>query len=255
MKDSLAQEYRESDHWFFRARRKLFGHVLDRWLVLPQDARVLDLGPGSGVNVPVLLERGRLAIVDVSDLSLRDCGAKGARDLVHADATRPPFRSASLDLVCALDILEHLDDDTHALDEIHRILKPGGALFLSVPAWMLLWGRQDVLSEHKRRYRRVPLATLVRGAGFELERLSYFNFLLFVPILLVRVAMRPFLRWTGGGGSDLTTPTPFGLDRLLFSLFAAERHWLARHDLPVGVSLICLARKPLASTGTSAEGA
>lgn len=241
MKASLAQEYRESEHWFFRARRAIFQHVLDAWVPLAPGARLLDLGPGSGVNVPVLRGRGRLAVVDVSRVSLDDCGDKGARDLVLADASRPPFRTGSFDLVCALDILEHLDDDASAVREIRRVLAPGGALLVSVPAFGVLWGRQDVLSEHKRRYRRRGLELLLTENGFEVRRLTYFNAALFPAILAVRLAMRPFLRWTGAGGSDLTVPAPLGLDRLLYRAFAAERGWLVRHDLPVGVSLLALA--------------
>ena len=75
MKPQLQEEYRDSDHWFFRARRRIFARVLDELVPLPHDARIVDLGPGSGVNIPVLRERGRVAVVDVARLSLRDCAA------------------------------------------------------------------------------------------------------------------------------------------------------------------------------------
>ena len=242
MKPALQEEYRDSEHWFFRARRRIFACVLDELVSLPSGARVVDLGPGSGVNVPVLRGRGRLTVVDVSTRSLMDCAARGAHELVLGDATRPPFASGSIDLVCAFDVLEHLPEDGLALREVRRVLKPGGCLALSVPAWRILWGRQDVLSEHLRRYGKASLGALLEQSGFQVERLTFFNCLLFPPILVMRLLMRPFLRWSAGGGSDFSTPTPFGLDRLLYRLFAAEARWLARRDLPLGVSLLAIAR-------------
>ena len=129
------------------------------------------------------------------------------------------------------------------LRECHRVLKPSGWLLLSVPALRLLWGRQDVLSEHRRRYRRRELRDRVSAAGFEVKRLTYFNTLLFPPILVVRLLMRPLLgRTVRNGRSDFSFPLPPGLNGLLHRLFAAEAGWLVRHDLPIGVSLLCLAR-------------
>lgn len=242
MKQTLQEEYRYFDHWFFRARRTIFARLLDGLFPVGGHARIVDLGPGSGVNVPVLRDRGRVAVVDVASGSLRDCAAHGAHHLLLADATRPPLADGSVDLVCAFDVLEHLVEDARALREIRRVLKPTGRLLLSVPAWQVLWGRQDVLSEHVRRYHKEPLRRLLTESGFEVERLTFFNALLFFPILAVRLCMRPFLKWTREGGSDFSAPTPFGLDRLLYRMFAAEAGWLTRRDLPLGVSLLAVAR-------------
>lgn len=243
MREVVHAEHLAPDHWWFRARRRIFERVLDEHVTLPPDARILDLGPGSGVNLPVLAPRGRVTVLDVSRFSLATCRSGGAT-CVQADATRPPFRDASFDLVCALDVLEHLVEDERALRACRRVLRPEGRLLASVPALGLLWGRQDVLSEHKRRYARADFESRLVAAGFELERLTYFNSLLFPPILAVRLMMRPFLRATSqnGGGSDLGLRLPRPAEELLYRLFASERHWLARRDLPIGVSLLGLAR-------------
>ncbi len=153
---------------------------------------------------------------------------------------RLPFADESFDLVCLLDVLEHLENDGAALEEYARVLKPDGTLFLSVPALPVLWGRQDVLSEHYRRYRRGPLAELV-GRRFEIEHLTYFNTWLFPPILAVRLLMRPFLSRSVEAGSDFSTPTPFGADALLEKLFASEGNWVTRRRFPIGVSLLSVA--------------
>jgi SAM-dependent methyltransferase len=162
---------------------------------------------------------------------------------VRADATVPPFAARTFDLVCALDVLEHLADDRAALGAIHHVLKPGGALLLSVPALRVLWGRQDVLAGHHRRYRRHELRERVLAAGFAIERLAWFNTWMFLPILAVRLAMRPFLRSTGHGTrSDFAVGSGW-LDRPLGAVFGSEAGLVARGVLPIGVSLLCLARR------------
>lgn len=248
MKDVVHAEHLDPNHWWFRARRDIFAKLLDELSPLPEGARILDVGPGSGVNLPVLAPRGRVTVLDISDFSLQTCRRDGAHSVVQADACRPPFADGSFDLVCALDVFEHLPDDQTAMAECLRVLKPGGVLLTTVPAFPMLWGRQDVLAMHQRRYRKPEFRDRLRRAGFELERLSYFNTLLFAPILAVRLAMRPFLRWSQKGGSDLGMAMPFGIDRVLHRVFAAERGWLVRRDLPVGVSILGLARKGGAAT-------
>jgi SAM-dependent methyltransferase len=242
VKDVVHREHRQrAEHWWFRARRAIFARLLDELIALPRNARILDVGPGSGVNLPVLGPRGKVTVLDVDRGSLEHCRASGAHAVVLGDATRPPFADGVFDLVCALDVVEHLEDDRAALAACRRLLVPGGHLLLTVPALPLLWGRQDVLSGHWRRYRRRELEQRVREAGFSIRKLTYFNTLLFPPILAVRLAMRPFLRWTRSGGSDLIAPS-FGFDRVLYRAFAAEGPWLVRRRLPIGVSLLCWAQ-------------
>ncbi len=244
MKEAVRREYRArgDEHWWFRARRALLDRLLAAWVELPAEAAILEVGPGSGVNVPVLAKHGRVTALDTSRDALRDCAARGAARLVQADAEAPPLRPSSFDLVCALDVLEHLADDAAALRAWHALLGKEGRLLLAVPALPLLWGRQDVLAGHRRRYRRAELGARICGAGFHIERLTFFNTLLFPPIFAVRLAMRPFLgRTARGRRSDLSMPS-LGLGPVLQRLFAAEGRWLVARDLPLGVSLLCLAR-------------
>lgn len=242
MKAVLHEEYREHDHWFFRARRAIFARLLAERVRLSPRAPILEVGPGSGVNVPVLAPHGRLVVLDASPVSLADCATHGARALVRGDAVRLPFAGESFELVCLFDVLEHLADDEAALAEVRRVLRPGGTLLLSVPALPLLWGRQDVLSEHHRRYLRGPLSALLSRAGFQVAHLTYFNTLLFPLVLGVRLALRPFLARATRGGSDFSVPAPLGLGEVLYRVFAAEGGWVARRRLPIGVSLLCVAR-------------
>jgi SAM-dependent methyltransferase len=236
------QEHEDRDHWWFRARREIFAAVIDRLIVLPGTARIADLGPGGGVNMDTLERLGRVVAVDLDAGSARRARAAGA-DAVRADATRPPLREGGIDLLCALDVLEHLDQDGEALERWASLLGPDGRLLLSVPALDLLWGRQDVLAQHRRRYSKGQLRALLEASGFVVERLSYFNSLLFLPILLVRLLMRPWANASGGEKSDLGLRLPAPVEQLLFRAFASEARWLVTRDLPIGVSLLAIARR------------
>lgn len=242
MEDVVHDEHLDRDHWWFRARRSIFGRVLDERVPLPQNAVILDLGPGSGVNLDLLEGRGQLVTLDLSQRSLQTCRELGSPDLVQGDATRLPFGDGSVDLVCALDVLEHLEADERALAEIARVLKPEGRLLLSVPALQLLWGRQDILAQHIRRYSPSTLRNRVRAAGFEWEHRTFFNTWLFPPILAVRLAMRPLLARGKDRGSDLGLRLPRFIEQSLFRIFASEGAWVVRRRLPIGVSLLGLAK-------------
>ena len=234
----------ERSHWWFQGRRRILDRMLERLdPPLPPGARVLDVGCGTGANGPVLAARGGLAIgIDASKvpLGLGGTDERGHAARLRGDGTALPFADGSFDLVVALDVLEHIDDDSAAARELARVLRPGGALVIFVPALRLLWGLQDEVSHHRRRYHRGELRDLVSGAGFRVERLTFFNSLLFPPILAARLLMR--LLPTGKLKSENQVGGPI-TNAVLEAVFGAEVPLLDRFDLPVGVSLACLARR------------
>ncbi len=230
-------------HWWFQGRRKILRRLLAKLdPPLPPHARVLDVGCGTGANGVVLGEGGRFAVgLDASTVPL---GLEGTSDgyahRLRGDAGRLPVADASFDMVVALDILEHLDDDQGAARELHRVCKPGGVLVVFVPALALLFGFQDEVALHRRRYGREQLRALIAGAGFGIERLTFFNTFLFPPILAARLLMnvrRPKeLKSENEVGGPIT-------NRILETIFSAEAPLVSRFNLPVGVSLACLARR------------
>src|SRR6185369_6926085 len=151
---------------------------------------ILDVGCGTGANLEMLSEFGVAEGVDVSTEALSFCQARGLENVKLGAAEALPYEDNSFDLVTGLDVVEHLDDDLAGLKEMRRVLRRGGQTLLFVPAFMFLWGVQDDISNHRRRYTLKGLRRAVNEAGFEIERATYVNLSFFAPILLGRLFMK-----------------------------------------------------------------
>jgi SAM-dependent methyltransferase len=181
----------ETDHWWFAGRRLLFSHLIKRF-GLPPNAEILDVGTSTGSNLRLLRDLGfdHVTGVDQSPEAIRFCAEKGLGLVRQGDIRALEFPDRRFDLVLATDIIEHVDDDLGALRELRRVLKPGGYLLLTVPAFTFLWGVQDEVSHHKRRYSLRNLLRIVRVAELSPQDHFYFNYLLFPLILAARRLMR-----------------------------------------------------------------
>ena len=238
----------EDRHWWFVARRQILAAVIAR-LGLPRPARILEAGCGTGGNLAMLSAFGDVVGIEPDDEARAHAAGKGAFDVRPGRLPRDlPVGAADFDLVTGFDVVEHLDDDVGCLRALASCLKPGGRAVFTVPAFAFLWSRHDELHHHKRRYTRARLKAALDSAGFNDVRTTYFNTMLFPLIAAVRLAKTAAM--PGRGAADDRLPPP-PVNRVLRTLFASERHLVGRVTLPVGVSILAVARRPLAEGTTS----
>lgn len=203
--------------------------------------RMLDVGCGPGNTLRRLAPWGRAFGAEYSEVGLAVARRRGLTRLVAADSVRLPFPAESMDVVLALDVIEHVADDAAALREAHRLLRPGGLLLLTVPAFMALWRSHDELYGHHRRYSKAGLLSAVGAAGFETVRCEFTKCLFFLPTL-IRAKLDRARRGAGPGGDDFFD-IPAWLNALLRRQIVWEHRLGIGRLLPLGVTLVCLGRK------------
>jgi SAM-dependent methyltransferase len=231
----------EETHWWYVGRRQIIRCLVEKICATlnTPNPKILDVGCGTGANLKMLAAYGTAEGVDISSQAVDFCRERGLDSVKLGAVEDLPYENGSFELVTALDVVEHLDDDVAGLREMRRVLRRDGRLLLFVPAFMFLWGVQDDVSNHRRRYTLPRLLSAVEAAGFSIEWASYANISFFLPVLLVRSVMR----WLG-----LRAATEYGINISLMNgpfswLFAAERFILKRGRFPFGVSAVCIARR------------
>jgi SAM-dependent methyltransferase len=225
----------EADHWWFAGRRLLFSDLIKRFGLAP-NAEILDVGTSTGSNLRLLRDLGfdHVIGIDQSPEAIRFCAEKGLGLVRRGDIRALEFPDRRFDLVLATDIIEHVDDDLGALRELRRVLKPGGYLLLTVPAFRLLWGVQDEVSHHKRRYSLRNLLSTLRVAELSPREHFYFNYLLFPLILAARRLMRIFrIRVESEGKINARW-----LNRVLRAVFQFDVRTAPLIRPPIGVSAL-----------------
>lgn len=230
----------EQSHWWYTGRRKILTEFVEEICrhVTDRRPKILDVGCGTGANLLMLGKYGEAEGVDVSEDALAFCRERGLDKVRLGAGEELPYEDGTFDLVTALDVVEHMDDDLAGLREMRRVLRPGGRVLLFVPTFMFLWGLQDDVSNHRRRYRLPELRRVLEQAGFEIERTTYANITFFLPILVVRKLMR----LTGIKTESENTITVSALNGVLGRVFGAESWILKRMNLPFGVSGLCVAK-------------
>jgi SAM-dependent methyltransferase len=237
----------EARHFWFRGLRAFVTPLVRRATAGVSHPQILDCGCGTGANLALLDRFGRAYGFDFSPVGLSIGRQAGRTRVARASITAIPFPSAAFDLVASFDVIYSLDDNDErtALAEMHRVLKPGGFAIINVAAMDALRGDHSVLSHEVRRYSRAMLADHLTKAGFTIERLTYTNFSLLPPLLVVRALQRRRgLRPEATADQEITVP-PAPINAALTGLVLAESVWIRWFDAPAGSSLLCLARKPL----------
>ncbi|MEO7365177.1 MAG: class I SAM-dependent methyltransferase [Sphingomicrobium sp.] len=226
----------DDHHWWFVARREILRSLIKRKIQLPKDARILEIGCGTGHNLGMLGEFGALEATELDS---------GARALASSRLGRPVaaaalpdlsmFPAGSFDLIALLDVLEHVEQDGPALAAIRQRLTVGGSLLVTVPANRWMWTAHDAAHHHHRRYTKRGLREAAVSAGFRIELLSHFNTLLFPPIAAARLTGKLLGRESA---DDSIPPRP--INGLLRRIFGSEALLVGRTPMPFGVSLVAI---------------
>lgn len=238
--DNLRQT--EADHFYFQSLHRLIISLI-RTRIRPDGnlVRLLEAGCGTGLLASKMTALGKVSAVDLTAEAVRLARGRGL-DVAQASVTALPFANSAFDFVVSVDVLCQLKEagDEAALAEFDRVLKPGGYLFLRLPAFSWLRRGHDEFVQSQRRYQRRPLQNLVEAAGFKIEIISYFGLSIFGPAVIRRLLDSWFKDKTAG--SDLQRwPRP--LNWLLTQILIWEGGWLQRFRLPLGVGVICWAKK------------
>ncbi|MFL5733613.1 MAG: class I SAM-dependent methyltransferase [Chloroflexia bacterium] len=246
---------KEHDYWWHVGKRAIVYSLLERYLDPgTEGSRVaLDLGCGTGLNLDHLARYAEPVGTDFSEEALRFCRERGHKRLCKADASELPFKDRQFDIITALDVVEHLDDDQVALTELRRTLKPGGLLIISVPAYPVLWSYWDDILGHRKRYTTTGMRRVMEDAELVVRKVSYSNSLILAPSAAMRMLKTARLKASeGNGGSDPETdfmPVPGWVNSALIRYYTWEAHTLARGRLPFGLSVVCVAQRPWGRSG------
>lgn len=235
----------EDTHFWFVSRRRIFFDLLDRALAGRRNLRVLEVGCGAGGMLGPLQRYGRVTGMDIDREYLGYCRNRGFGRLLCGSGHDLPFADATFDVVALFDTLEHIPDEARALAEVRRVLRPGGTVFVSAPAYEWLWSNNDDIAHHQRRYTRGRLRRALEGAGLHTEKVSYFNTLL-LPLIVPSVFWQKFVGWLGrlpAGFNNTTVRVPAPLNWLFTRMMSGERFALRHADLPLGHSLLAIARR------------
>jgi SAM-dependent methyltransferase len=241
----------ERSHWWFTARLEILERLLSKKIANNGNKRlkILNAGVATGATTTMLEKFGDVVSLEYDKDCCEFLRTVVKMEVVNGSLTELPFEDGSFDLVCAFDVIEHIEDDALALREIRRVLKPEGTIFLTVPAFEFLWSQHDEINHHFRRYTKSNLKKVLLQEKFGINYLSYFNSILFIPISAVRVLsnLLPKRSKKEGTGSDFEMfKTGQGINKLFYRIFKSELLPLSKGiSLPFGISLLVIGRRTL----------
>jgi SAM-dependent methyltransferase len=227
----------DSTHWWYRARREILADYLSRYADLPADARILEIGCGTGHNLSMLSAFGAVDAIEIDPAARRIAAERLGRPVGAAPLPAlPGVPRGAYHLIAVLDVVEHIEDDVAALKAMAECLAPGGRILITVPAHRWMWSAHDVVNHHHRRYSKATLKQAIAAAGLTPAKLGYFNSLLFPLAAGARLAGRMM----GRDDSD-DSPPPGPVNTLFERVFRLERHLVGRVPMLPGVSIVTLA--------------
>lgn len=245
MKHEMYENMYQTDtyHWWFRGKREIVLALAEPILSAPGEKKLIDFGCGCGAMLPELVKYGAVTGADFSQTALEYCKERFSGELRRIDLSAPVQPWASYDFGVALDVLEHIGEDSVAAKNLYDFMCPGGTCVITVPAYQWLWSAHDENCMHKRRYNKKTLNGLLVQAGFQVEYLSYYNTLLFPPAALVRLLSKLFRLDKGSSVENGFRDSL--LNQILYRIFSMEKSWIRKErTFPFGLSLIAKVKRP-----------
>lgn len=230
----------EENHCWFMARREIIADLLKN---NDKKSKILEIGCSGGPLLISLKKQGFSNVygVDISEEAIKLCQRRGIENAFVMDGNKLNFKDKEFDIIIASDVLEHLPDEKKALSEWSRVLKSKGKMIIFVPAFKFLWSSLDEQGHHYRRYSKKGLERALREAGFRIKRISYWNFLLFFPTVLMRMIPK-ILGRADKQTNYLPDLNPL-TNNLLLGLLRSENYLLKKINFPIGVSIFSVAEK------------
>ena len=215
----------ETNHWWFRARARILEAYIRRIVPSQSQPSILNVGAATGGSLAWLSPLGKLTSLEFDADSVAFIRSRFNQPLTQGSILALPFGDGQFDVVCAFDVIEHVEDDALAVSELNRVCRPGGSVLVTVPAHMHLWTVHDEVNHHFRRYELVQLQKLWNGLPGQIEFASFFNSRFYLPITAIRRVSKFAARFRkrGESKSDFETFSPGRLNELLFSIMAGER--------------------------------
>ena len=248
MDHKFYQEYYklEREGWWFKARLSILESYCKKIINHPE-MRILNVGAATGATSEMLSKFGEVTSLEYDEFCCKFLKEKTGIEAVNASLTDLPFEDDSYDIICAFDVIEHIEEDSKAIEEIYRVLRPKGKYFLTVPAFQSLWSNHDVINHHFRRYRKNQINKLIVNKKLKIDDSTYFNFWLFIPISIVRFILNNISRKkdsdSTGSDNEIMQSSKI-VNEILYRIFYSEKFLLKLNiKFPFGVSILTIGFK------------
>ncbi|MDG2041721.1 MAG: class I SAM-dependent methyltransferase [Bacteroidia bacterium] len=248
MDQKFYQEYYklEREGWWFKARLSILENYCQAIITNP-DMKILNVGAATGATSEMLSKYGKVTSLEYDEFCCKFLKEKTGIEAINASLTELPFENNSYDMICAFDVIEHIENDNKAVEEIYRVLKPKGKYFITVPAFQSLWSNHDVVNHHFRRYKKKQLNKLIESTNLKIDHSTYFNFWLFIPISITRFILNniPRKKDSNLSGSDNEILQSSNIiNRILYRIFHSEKFLLRLNiKFPFGISILTIGYK------------
>ncbi len=229
----------ENYHWWFVSRAKIVETMIRKYFPFKSDLSILDIGCGSGGNFKMLSIFGKITGLEPDEFAATQAKNKNIANKVIQDdfIKNLEVQNQKYDLIVLTDVLEHIEKDKEALNKIINLLQPDGKLLITVPAGMNIWSNHDITHQHFRRYSKNELKEKLLTAGFQINKLSYYNFFLY-PLVFIERKLKL------NKNEDDVDMSGGILNSVLKVIFSSEAFWLKLGvNFPIGVSLITVCSK------------